>query len=79
MRMTVYLFYIDESGDPGVPWQPSKLAGASPHYALSALGVSVSGWQDYLSRFLAMRQTLHTMYGFLLLPHSSSPFTTVSS
>ena len=57
----VYLFYVDESGDPG-PYDPSKPANVdgqgTPHYILSGLMIPAHEWRNYLLALVDIKRAI---------------------
>jgi len=51
----LYLIYVDESGDPGLP-------GATPFFIISGLIVHESHWNDVFRRFVDLRRYLGRRY-----------------
>ena len=52
----MYIMYVDESGDTG------RKAGATSHFALSAIVVHESRWRDFLNILIAFRKTMKSVY-----------------
>src|SRR5205807_4620732 len=54
---TVYLMYVDESGDTGIENSPTK------HFALSSLIVHELRWEAVLQQLIGFRRRLRNKYG----------------
>lgn len=54
---SMYIMYVDESGDTG------RLPGATDLFCLSGIAVHESKWRDLISRLLAYRRVLKSVYG----------------
>lgn len=54
---TVYLMYVDESGDIGLKKSPSH------YFVLTGLVVHELRWRPYLDQLIAFRQRMKTLYG----------------
>lgn len=52
----MYLFYVDESGDPGTIGSPSK------YFVLSAICIHESNWGSLLDDLIVFRQRLKNIY-----------------
>lgn len=57
----MYLMYVDESGDVGLPLPPRP--SPTTHFALSGLVIHESLWRDFINRMLAFRKQLKATYG----------------
>ena len=54
---SMYLMYVDESGDTGLVDSPTR------YFALSGIIVHESAWRQFLERLIAFRKTLRSVYG----------------
>lgn len=54
---SMYLMYVDESGDCGLSGSPTS------HFVLSGIVVHESQWRAFASQMLAFRRTLKAAYG----------------
>ena len=57
----MYLFYVDESGDPG-PFDPGRPANTdgqgTPHYILSGLMIPAHEWRNYLLALVDIKRAI---------------------
>jgi hypothetical protein len=57
----MYLMYVDENGDVGLPSAPRP--SPTTHFVLSGLIVHESLWRDFINRLLGFRKQLRATYG----------------